>query len=283
MTQEQVRPSRAPLPAARGEAGRGRVVGANGSSLVSLDRVTIRLGERIVQREMSFTLRPGELVAVLGPNGAGKSTLLKLLLGLIKPTEGTVRLFGETPKKGNRLIGYAPQFGTIESEHSLRVRDVVGFGLDGHRWGPGWPSRTRQIAIERALDEVGALALADVAANELSGGEQQRLLIAQALLTNPRLLLLDEPLSNLDIARAQEVIQLVDGIRRSRGVAVLFVTHDVNPLLPYLDRVLYMANAKSLIGAPEEVINRERLSAIYGSPVEVVEALGRLFVVGVET
>ncbi len=256
---------------------------AGDSSLVTLDRVTIRLGERIIQREMSLNLLPGELVAVLGPNGAGKSTLLKLLLGLIKPAEGEVRVFGAPPKRGNRLIGYAPQFGTIESDHALRVRDIVGFGLDGHRWGPGWPSRTRTAAIERALDEVGALALADAPANELSGGEQQRLLIAQALLTNPRLLLLDEPLSNLDIARAQEVIQLVDRIRRARGVAVLLVTHDVNPLLPYLDRVLYMANAKSLIGLPDEVINRERLSAIYGSPVEVVEALGRLFVVGVET
>jgi len=283
MNKEQALSSRTARRAPDIESSHGGNGRGGDSSLVALDRVAIRLGERTIQREMSFTLLPGELVAVLGPNGAGKSTLLKLLLGLIKPTEGEVRVFGAPPKRGNRQIGYAPQFGTIESDHSLRVRDIVGFGLDGHRWGPGWPSRTRTAAIEKALDEVGALALADVPANELSGGEQQRLLIAQALLTNPRLLLLDEPLSNLDIARAQEVIQLVDRIRRARGVAVLFVTHDVNPLLPYLDRVLYMANAKSLIGLPEEVINRERLSAIYGSPVEVVEALGRLFVVGVET
>jgi len=280
---KQALPARATLRAPVGERGRDGSGRASGLPLVALDRVTVRLGERVIQHEMSFTLVPGELVAVLGPNGAGKSTLLKLLLGLIKPAGGSLSVFGAPPKRGNRLIGYAPQFGTIESDHAVRVRDVVGFGLDGHRWGPGWPSRAREAAIEKALDEVGALALADVPANELSGGEQQRLLIAQALLTDPKLLLLDEPLSNLDLTRAQEVIQLVDGIRRSRGVAVLFVTHDVNPLLPYLDRVLYMANAQSVIGLPDEVITRERLSAIYGSPVEVVEALGRLFVVGVET
>ncbi len=272
------------LPARSSASSSGRSSGSKkASSLAELEDVAVRLGGRLIQSGMSFSLAAGEMVAVLGPNGAGKTTLLKLLLGLVRPAAGSIRVLGAPPRRGNRLIGYVPQFRVLETERALRARDVVGFGLDGHRWGPAWPSRSREAAIDRALEEVGALELAEAPIGYLSGGEQQRLLIAQALLSSPRLLLLDEPLSNLDIARAQEVVQLVDGIRRERQVAVLLVTHDVNPLLPCVDRVLYMANGRCLLGAPDEVINREKLSELYGSPVEVVEALGRLFVVGVET
>lgn len=260
-----------------------REEGVGTAPLATLDGVSVRFGRRLIQEELSFRLYRGEFVAILGPNGAGKSTLLKLLLGLMRPSSGSVRLFGAPPKRGNRLIGYVPQFRVLESNQMLRARDVVGFGLDGDRWGIGLPSRRRTAIIEEALREVGALRLADSPVALLSGGEQQRLLIAQALLTDPQLLLLDEPLASLDIAGAGEIVRLVERVRRRRGISVLFVTHDVNPLLPYVDRVLYLANGRSLIGSPEEVINREQLSGLYGAPVEVVETLGRLFVVGVET
>jgi zinc/manganese transport system ATP-binding protein len=157
---------------------------------------------------------------------------------------------------------------------------VVRFGLDGNRWGPGWPSRARQALIDAVLEEVDAVDLAEQPIGQLSGGERQRLFIAQALLANPRLLLLDEPLANLDITREQEFISLVTRVCRSRGVAVLFVTHDINPLLKEVDRVLYMANGQCAIGIPEEVITSQTLSTLYGSSVEVVKALGRVFVVG---
>jgi zinc/manganese transport system ATP-binding protein len=170
----------------------------------------------------------------------------------------------------------------LEADLALRARDVVGFGLDGHRWGPGWPSRKRNALIDQALQEVDALRFANAPVGQLSGGEQQRLLIAQALLTNPRLLLLDEPLSNLDITRGQEIVSLVNRVCRSRNVAVLLVAHDINPLLNVVDRVIYVANQQCTIGKPEEVITTETLSKLYGSPVEVVQALGRMFVVGAE-
>ena len=166
---------------------------------------------------------------------------------------------------------------------TLRGREVVRFGLDGNRWGIGLPSRARRERIDEVLREVDALQLAEQPIGRLSGGERQRLLIAQALLTDPSLLLLDEPLANLDITREQEIIGLVRRICKSRGVAVLFVTHDINPLLPDVDRVLYLAGGRSAIGTPQAVITRECLSALYGSPVEVVKALGRVFVVGAET
>ena len=257
--------------------------GRDHDEFVLLEHVHVRFGERVIQHDLSCTLSAGELVAILGPNGAGKSTLLKLLLGLLRPTSGVLQIFGEPPRRGNRLIGYVPQFRVLESSQMLRVRDVVRFGIDGDRWGFALPSRKRNAVIDAALDEVGALHLADAPVGLLSGGEQQRILIAQALLTNPKLLLLDEPLENLDMAGSREVIQLVERVRAERNVAVLFVTHDINPLLKYVDRVLYLANGHNLIGPPETVINRQQLSRLYGAPVDVIEAHGRVFVVGVET
>ncbi len=250
---------------------------------ITLEQVRVQFGNRILLKDLTLTIHQGEFITVLGPNGAGKSTLLKLLLGLIKPGAGTVRVLGKAPRRGNREIGYAPQHRVLEADLALRARDVVGFGLDGDRWGPGWPSRKRTAIIEQALAEVNALAFADAPVGQLSGGEQQRLLIAQALLTNPRLLLLDEPLANLDITRSQEIVGLIAEVCRARGATVLLVSHDVNPLLPVTDRVLYLANGRGALGTPSEIITSETLSQLYNSQVEVVQALGRLFVVGAET
>ncbi len=251
-------------------------------SIVELENVRLDLGGRTIQQDMTLRIEDGEYVAVLGPNGAGKSTLLKALLGLVRPSAGRLRVLGGTPGTRNNAIGYVPQFRAIESDLSLRGRDIVRFGLDGNRWGPGWPSRKRSARIDEVLREVDGLELANQPIGRLSGGERQRLLIAQALVTDPRLLLLDEPLANLDISREQDIVALVRRICRSRKVAVLFVTHDINPLLPDIDRVLYLAGGRSAIGIPAEVITRECLSTLYGSPVEVVTALNRVFVVGAQ-
>jgi len=251
-------------------------------SVIELEHVRMQFGKRVILQDMSLAVQHGEFIAVLGPNGAGKTTLLKLLLGLLKPGAGVVRVLGHAPRRGRREVGYTPQHRVLEADLALRARDVVGFGLDGNRWGTGFPSSRRRAVIDQALEEVNALAFADAPVGQLSGGEQQRLLIAQALLSNPRLLLLDEPLANLDITHGQEIVALAAEICRSRGVAVLLVAHDVNPLLPVVDRVLYIANGQSAIGTPDEVITSATLSKLYDSSVEVVQALGRLFVVGAE-
>ena len=251
--------------------------------VINLEHVRIQFGRRIILQDMSLSVNQGEFVVVLGPNGAGKSTLLKLLLGLLKPSTGVVRVLGRPPRRGYDAIGYAPQHRTLEADLALRARDVVGFGLDGNRWGTGFPSSQRDAIIDKALLEVDAFDFANAPVGQLSGGEQQRLLIAQALLTNPRLLLLDEPLANLDINHEQEIVELVSRVCRARNVAVMLVTHDINPLLPVVDRVLYMANGHVAMGSPDEVITSATLTELYGSPVEVVQALGRVFVVGAET
>jgi zinc/manganese transport system ATP-binding protein len=258
-------------------------VGERQEPVVELEHVRIQFGRRAILDDVNMTVNEGEFIAILGPNGAGKSTLLKLLLGLIKSSAGSVRVLGRPPRRGNSGIGYAPQHRILEADLALRARDVVGFGLDGHRWGTGLPNHKRRATIDTILQEVDASTFSEAPVGQLSGGEQQRLLIAQALLSNPRLLLLDEPLANLDIIHEQEIVALVNNICRARNVAVMLVSHDINPLLPVVDRVLYMANGQSTIGTTDEVITSATLSKLYGSPVEVVQALGRLFVVGAET
>lgn len=249
---------------------------------IYLNSVKFSLGGRIILSDVNLSINEGEFIAVLGPNGSGKSTLLKLLLGLYKYDQGSIEILGKQPKTGNRDIGYAPQSSSLESDLALRAWDVAGFGFDGDRWGIGFSGAKKTLAVTRVLQEVGLFHLKDTAVGRLSGGEQQRLLIAQALLSDPRILLLDEPLANLDVAYVQTIISLITKVARSRGITVLLVAHDVNPLLPSLDRVIYMANTHSAIGYPQEVITSEQLSALYGSSIEVIRAKGRIFVIGEE-
>ena len=248
--------------------------------IIQIQDLRLQFGGRTILERIDMIINEGEFITILGPNGAGKSTLLKLLLGLYKPTSGKINILGKPPRTGNNEIGYAPQHRTLESDLALRARDVVGFGLDGNKWGIGFPNPQRTKKINKALEEVDMLRLSEMPVGKLSGGEQQRLLIAQALLTDPKILFLDEPLSNLDITHARAIVSLLTKITRSRTITVLLVTHDVNPLLSTIDRVVYLANGHSAIGKPEDVITSHKLSELYGSPIEVVNANGRLFVIG---
>jgi len=252
------------------------------NTIISLDGVTVELGGRVIFNDVSFAVEKGEFVAVLGPNGAGKTTLLKLLLGLLNPTKGAVRVRGAVPHRGDGNIGYAPQHRVLETDLALRARDVVGFGLDGNKWGIGFGSRKRDALIDAALKEVDAYRFANAPIGHLSGGEQQRLLIAQALITDPKILLLDEPLSNLDINHTQEIITLLTEIAKHRGVTIMLVSHDINPLLPATNRVLYFARGHSAMGTPDEIITSETLSRLYDTKVEVIRSGGHVFVVGAE-
>jgi zinc/manganese transport system ATP-binding protein len=236
-----------------------------------------------------FDLRVGrgEFVAVLGPNGAGKSTLLSVLLGLLPLSAGRAAVLGEEPGAAKSRIGYLPQRRSFDSATRIRGVDVVRLGLDGGRWGVPLPSvfnRPDRLAgskVEQMIELVGAGAYASRPIGELSGGEQQRLLIAQALVREPEILLLDEPLDSLDLSNQAAVAGLVQRICKSEGVTVLLVAHDVNPILGYLDRVVYFAAGQGVQGAPREVIDGPTLSRLYRAPIEVLETSdGRLVVVG---
>ena len=241
---------------------------------------------RIVWQDADFTVGPGEFLTVLGPNGAGKSTLLRMLLGLLPPARGTLRVFGEPPRRGNPAIGYVPQRRVLDPELAIGAAELVSLGSDGHRWGMRLSrqrAHERREAVAQALTAVGADSYARQPAGRLSGGEQQRLQLAQALVSRPRLLLLDEPLASLDLRSQQEVSDLVARLRADRGFAVVLVTHDINPVLPFTDRVMYIAAGGVCIGSPGEVITSENLSQLYQSEVEVLtDSRGRIFVAGLE-
>ncbi len=259
-------------------------------SAVELRGAAVRLGGKTIWSGVDVAVQDGEFVAVLGANGSGKSTLLKTLLGALPLTAGEVSVLGAPVGRANASIGYLPQRRSFDSGTRLRGRDVVRLGLDGDRWGVGLPlgsgapgsrRRAAKERIEQVIELVGARAYADRPIGELSGGEQQRLLIAQALVRRPKLLLLDEPLDSLDLPNQSVVAALVNEICKGEGVAVLLVAHDVNPLLSYLDRVVYLAAGHAVAGTVDEVITGETLTGLYGLPVEVLKASdGRLVVVG---
>jgi zinc/manganese transport system ATP-binding protein len=251
-------------------------------TVISVKDLTISLGGRKILENVSFNVTKGEFVAILGPNGAGKTTILKLLLGIIKPTTGTITVLSKTPTRGNSAIGYAPQHRVLETDLALRARDVVGFGLDGNKWGISLPSSEREEKIDKALTEVDALRFGNAPVGRLSGGEQQRLLIAQAIITNPQILLLDEPLSNLDINHARGIVDVLTKLKKEQKITIVLVSHDINPLLPAVDEVLFMARGHSAMGKPDEVITSETLSELYNAEVEVIRAKNRVFVTGAE-
>lgn len=255
--------------------------GAAPTPALEFEEASLGYGDRILWSGLNLVVRPGEFLAVLGANGSGKTSLLRAILGLQSLSSGTLTVNGGPARRGSRAIGYIPQQRRIDPLTPLRARDVVGLGIDGHRWGVGWPNRARRHRLDAALAAVGASSYADVPVGVLSGGEQQRVRIAQALATDPVLLLCDEPLLSLDMNHQQAITSLVDRRRRSHNTAVVFVTHEINPILRYVDRVLYLAGGRFSIGTVDQVMTSTTLSALYGAPVEVVHVGGRIVVAGV--
>lgn len=241
----------------------------------------LRRGDRELWAGLDLTVDPGEFIAVLGPSGSGKTTLLRAILGLDRLSEGSITALGKRVQRpGNRRIGYIPQQRPLARDAALRGRDLVALGVNGHRFGVPLPRRADRARVDRLLEAVGATAFADRPVGELSGGEQQRLRAGQALADDPRLLLCDEPLTSLDLANQQAVTALIDRHRRDTGAAVLFVTHDINPVLSRVDRILYLAGGRFMLGTPDEVLDSRVLSELYGTDVYVLRAGERLVVVG---
>jgi zinc/manganese transport system ATP-binding protein len=249
-------------------------------STIRLDGASLRFGDRTLWGDLSLEVARGEFIAILGPNGSGKTSLLKVLLGLQQLSSGTVEVCGLVPRRGSSVVGYVPQQRSFDRDLPLRGRDLVRLGLDGHRWGVGWPEPDARRRVNAAVAEVGAADYADRPIGLLSGGEQQRLRIAQALLGDPRVLLCDEPLLSLDLQHQQAVSELIDRRRHEAGTSIVFVSHEVNPILPMIDRVLYLVGGRWAVGTTDEVMTSERLSDLYGTEVDVLRVRGRIVVSG---
>jgi zinc/manganese transport system ATP-binding protein len=247
-------------------------------NVVELDRATIGISGHSVLSNVSFAIGPGEFIGVLGPNGAGKTTLMRAILGLLPPSAGTLRVFERGPQRGDRAIGYLPQVRTVLPDLRVRGLDFIGSSLHGERWGLPSLSRHDRSMIEETLEAVGARDLAQRALSDMSGGERQRLLLAQALIGQPKLLLLDEPLISLDQRHQEVAIDVVRKVCRERGITVLFSAHELNQLLGTLDRVLYLGNGQAVLGTVDEVITAPVLSRLYGTDIHVVRAEGHIFV-----
>ena len=247
-------------------------------SAVEFAAVSLSLGGRRILTDVDLTLQDAEFIGVLGPNGSGKTTLLRAILGLVTPVAGSIRVLGEPAIRGNPAIGYMPQTRSQSGAGRLSGWDFVASAAQGHRWGLPIPSAASRKQIDWALERVGAEQLARRPLAQLSGGERQRLLLAQALLGQPRLLLLDEPLISLDPHHQRSVVELARQIQRELAISVLFSAHELNPLLEVLDRVLYLGNGHAALGTVDEVITGPALSRLYGADIEVVHLNGRIFV-----
>ncbi len=247
-------------------------------NVIELDRATVGIGGRDILRDTSFTIKSGEFIGVLGPNGAGKTTLMRAILGLLRPSAGTIRVFGRAPLRGDRNIGYLPQVRTVLPDLRVRGHDFIASSVHGERWGVPLLKAADRVAIDKMLAAVGASELGERPLSEMSGGERQRLLLAQALLGEPQLLLLDEPLISLDYHYQEAVIDLVRRFARERNITVLFSAHEINQLIGALDRVLYLGNGRAALGTVDEVVNAPVLSQLYGADINVVRADGQIFV-----
>jgi zinc/manganese transport system ATP-binding protein len=251
-------------------------------TVIAFENATLALGGRTVLSAVSFAIEEGEFIGVLGPNGSGKTTLMRATLGLVPPRAGTIKVMGRPATRGNSVVGYMPQVRGIVETLRISGWDFVASAAGGHRWGLPYLSSAEQRDVEWALDVVDATDLARRSLIELSGGERQRLLLSQALLGRPRLLLLDEPLISLDPTHQRGVVELVRRIQKELSIAVLFSAHELNPLLNTIDKVLYLGNGHAVLGTVDEVITGPVLSRLYGSEIEVVRLGGRVFVMAGE-
>jgi zinc/manganese transport system ATP-binding protein len=248
-----------------------------GNPVISVEGVGVVLSGRQILQDVSFSVEPGEFTGLIGSNGTGKTTLLRVILGLQRQSTGVVHVGG--PGGARRSIGYVPQKVLLDPDLPMRARDLVVLGFDGHRFGLPLRPRARHERVDEMLHAVGAQSFADARVGRLSGGEQQRVLIAHALVSRPKVLLLDEPLANLDLRSGQEIVALLHKVATEQRVAVLLSAHEINPLLPAMDRIVYLAGGRAATGTTDEVVRNDVLSDLYGHHVDVVRIHGRVLVV----
>jgi zinc/manganese transport system ATP-binding protein len=240
---------------------------------IDVQQISVHLDGKTILNEMSFQIKSGEFIGILGPNGAGKTTLFRVLLDLLQPQSGKVVI----ADRNKAIIGYVPQSRQIDPDMPMLAWDFVCLGLP-HPLRP-WLNRKDKLMVEEAMELTGSASLARKSIGQLSGGERQRVFLAQALVRQPLILLLDEPTSNLDPGAQEIMASLVNAICRKRQISVLLISHDVNLINRYADRILYITPGQYAMGTVEEVMQTEVLQQLYGSSVEVIYMGDMLYIV----
>ena len=249
---------------------------------LAFNDVSVVRGGRLIWSEGTFEVPCGGITAVIGSNGSGKTTLLQVVLGLIPVASGDVRVLGEPAGGATASIGYVPQNYAAAAGNAIRACDAVLLGLTGNRWGFGRASAAEHRRVDEILAAVGAGGFAQRRLSQLSGGQRQRVAIAEALVGKPRLLILDEPLTALDLRNQREIVTLLARIRDDLGVTVLVVAHDLNPLLGVLDSAIYLLDGHAHFDTMDEVVDERLLSHLYGTSIQVVHTpQGELYMRGI--
>lgn len=252
-------------------------------SIILLSEVSLKVGQNFILNKVNANIHSGEFIGIFGPNGSGKTTLVRALLGLIPCASGTMTLFGEPVRRGSRLIGYMPQTTTTGDTARLSVRAMIMAVQAGEHWGMPWSNAVARQEVDEVLELVELRHLAEAPFYQLSGGEKQRVQLAQALLGKPKLLLLDEPLASLDPYHQQQLVNIIARVKKITGATILFIAHDLNPLLHVIDRVWYLAGGKAALGTLEEVLSNNVLSNLYNAAMHVIRAEGRIFIVNADS
>lgn len=240
---------------------------------VDIHNLTVRLNSREVLNNITLSLDEGRFLGVVGPNGGGKTTLLRAILGLIKPTSGEIRIFGKTPEdvlKTGSIFGYLPQTSKVSPDFPVRVIDVVMMGRYGKVGMLRWPGeKDRKKAIEY-ISMMGIEELKNVLFGDLSGGQQQRASIARALAGEPKILILDEPNTGIDVIGQEDFYHLLKGLQKKIPITIIMASHDIGAITSYVDEIACLNYTFHYQGSPLGVLNETVLSDLYGKNVDLI-------------
>jgi zinc transport system ATP-binding protein len=238
----------------------------NSEQVVDINDLWVYYDGISILQGVSLSVEKGDFLGIIGPNGGGKTTLLKVILGLITPSRGKVYVLNRSPKSSRHLIGYVPQYNPFDRDFPVNVHDTVLMGCNGTRGLIKRYSKEDKERAQMALETVGMFTYRNQQLGKLSGGEQQRVFIARALVSRPRLLLLDEPTSGIDSAMQTDFYELLE--RLKKDVTIIMVSHDISAVSIYVDKIACLNHELYYHGSKE--IEPEILEATYKCPVQLI-------------
>lgn len=233
---------------------------------VSVNGVDAGYENEVVLKDVNFKVEENDFYGIIGPNGGGKTTLLKVILGLLDPFNGDVRIYGEPPSKSTSYIGYVPQYAEFDEDYPISVFDVALMGRRNKKGLIPRYSDEDRDKVREALDSVGMLEMKDKNISKLSGGQKQRVFIARALSSEPKILLLDEPTASIDQKIKESIYELLNKL--NQDLTILFVTHDVGAISEYVNKLACLN--KHLYTHNEDYLSTEMLEDAYQCPVELI-------------